>query len=175
MPSKATIELVLEFLQAVQPVLIWIDGGWGVDALLRAETRPHSDLDIIIAKDDIASLRSALTANGFVLNESRAGLVFISDAGLRVDVHLVRFDARGYGIFDLQDGTEWSFAPSAFLGKGRIGNLNVRCLSPEAQVLCHAQGYEPSPKDLADMQALQSKFNITLPSTLSVGGNQSDA
>jgi len=27
---------------------IWLDGGWGVDALLGQQTRLHSDLDIII-------------------------------------------------------------------------------------------------------------------------------
>ena len=31
---------------------IWIDGGWGVDALLGTQTRPHSDVDI-------SSLRNA--------------------------------------------------------------------------------------------------------------------
>ena len=28
---------------------VWIDGGWGVDALLGECTRPHQDLDIIIS------------------------------------------------------------------------------------------------------------------------------
>lgn len=27
-------------------IQIWIDGGWGVDALLGEQTRPHQDLDI---------------------------------------------------------------------------------------------------------------------------------
>lgn len=175
MPNEATKQLVLEFLQAVQPIPIWIDGGWGVDALLNTQTRSHADLDVIIAKDDLAELRRALTANRFVHEEFREGLVFTSDAGLQVDVHLVRFDERGYGIFDLPDGAEWPLASSAFSGEGKIGDRQVRCLSPEAQVLCHAQGYEPSPKDLADMQALQCKFQLTLPSALSLGGNQCDA
>jgi lincosamide nucleotidyltransferase A/C/D/E len=29
-------------------IKIWLDGGWGVDALLCKQTRLHSDLDIII-------------------------------------------------------------------------------------------------------------------------------
>ena len=29
-------------------VAIWVDGGWGVDALLGKQTRPHKDLDIAI-------------------------------------------------------------------------------------------------------------------------------
>src|SRR2546430_4116236 len=31
----------------------WIDGGWGVDALLRRETRLHSDLDFAVRAEDI--------------------------------------------------------------------------------------------------------------------------
>jgi len=27
---------------------IWLDGGWGVDALLGEQTRPHKDLDIVV-------------------------------------------------------------------------------------------------------------------------------
>jgi hypothetical protein len=28
-----------------QGITVWLDGGWGVDALLGRQTRPHSDLD----------------------------------------------------------------------------------------------------------------------------------
>jgi len=175
MPKEAAERLVLEFLQAVQPIPIWIDGGWGVDALLRRQTRPHSDLDIIIAKDDLANFLAVLTTNGFVLDQSQEGQVFCSSRGLQVDVHTVCFDDNGFGVFELPDGAEWPLAPSAFLGDGSIGGLDVRCLSAEAQVLCHSQGYTPSAKDLADMQALQCKFNVALPSVLSVGRGQDDA
>ncbi len=29
-------------------ITVWMDGGWGVDALLGTQTRPHRDLDIVI-------------------------------------------------------------------------------------------------------------------------------
>jgi len=41
-------------------VEIWIDGGWGVDALLGEQTRPHSDLDIAIVQKDVPKLRQLL-------------------------------------------------------------------------------------------------------------------
>jgi lincosamide nucleotidyltransferase A/C/D/E len=41
-------------------VEIWIDGGWGVDALLGEQTRPHKDLDIAIQQKDIPKLRHLL-------------------------------------------------------------------------------------------------------------------
>ena len=36
---------------------IWIDGGWGVDALLGKQTRTHEDLDIAIEWKDVPKLR----------------------------------------------------------------------------------------------------------------------
>lgn len=29
----------------------WLDGGWGVDALVGEQTRPHDDLDLVIARE----------------------------------------------------------------------------------------------------------------------------
>ena len=29
---------------------IWLDGGWGVDALLETETRAHNDIDLFVEK-----------------------------------------------------------------------------------------------------------------------------
>ena len=37
-------------------VVIWLDGGWGVDALLGRQSRPHQDLDLVIDRDDLALL-----------------------------------------------------------------------------------------------------------------------
>ena len=41
-------------------ITIWIDGGWGVDALLGEQTRPHHDLDITILQKDVPKLRQLL-------------------------------------------------------------------------------------------------------------------
>jgi len=44
---------------------IWLDGGWGVDALLGEITRTHSDLDIVVQKKDLPQLRKYLESKGF--------------------------------------------------------------------------------------------------------------
>lgn len=31
---------------------IWIDGGWGVDALLEEETRAHNDIDLFVEESN---------------------------------------------------------------------------------------------------------------------------
>lgn len=45
MKSKDVLQIVGWLEQAKIP--LWLDGGWGVDALVGQQTRPHSDLDII--------------------------------------------------------------------------------------------------------------------------------
>jgi hypothetical protein len=99
----------------------------------------------------------------------------LDDAGIQVWLdggwgvaHGVRFDARGYGRFLLPDGREWPFPPPAFAGRGTVGGRPVWCLSPEAQVQCHGQGYVPTAKDLADMARLQARFEVVLPLSLCV-------
>jgi lincosamide nucleotidyltransferase A/C/D/E len=32
---------------------VWIEGGWGVDALLGEQTRPHDDLDFGVRHEDV--------------------------------------------------------------------------------------------------------------------------
>jgi lincosamide nucleotidyltransferase A/C/D/E len=164
---------VVEVLAALERagVAVWLDGGWGVDALLGEATRAHGDLDVILSAADIAATRRALGTLGFA---ERAGgtatsFVLVDARGREVDVHAIEFDARGYGSFALPDGGRWPFPPSAFAGRGRVGGREVRCLSAEAQVMCHAQGYEPTAKDRDDMQRLQDRFGVVLPLALCRG------
>ena len=45
MTSSALVELLQLLADAAVPV--WLDGGWGIDALLERQTRSHRDVDII--------------------------------------------------------------------------------------------------------------------------------
>jgi lincosamide nucleotidyltransferase A/C/D/E len=46
-------------------ITIWIDGGWGVDALLGKQTRAHEDLDIVIERKDVPAFRVLLERQGY--------------------------------------------------------------------------------------------------------------
>src|SRR5690348_6493238 len=46
-------------------ITIWIEGGWGVDALLGEQTRPHKDLDIAVQRKDVPRLCQLLEARGY--------------------------------------------------------------------------------------------------------------
>jgi lincosamide nucleotidyltransferase A/C/D/E len=163
MGADAVVE-VLATLQKAS-VQIWLDGGWGVDALLGEQTRDHTDLDVVLSLTDVPRLQEVLHAIGFQVGAggSAAHFILADKHGREIDVHPIEFDQRGYGSFELPDGRRWPFPPAAFAGQGRVGELQVRCLSADAQVQCHAQGYKPTEKDLHDMERLQERFGVVLP------------
>jgi lincosamide nucleotidyltransferase A/C/D/E len=168
--TRMTSDAVLEFLDLmdVSSLDVCLDGGWGVDALLGEQTREHGDLDIIVRVEDAPRLVTVTRASGYAVQPggSEANFVVKSESGHAVDVHAITFDGRGFGVFALPDGRVWPFPPSAFRGRGRIGGKDVRCLTPEAQVQCHAQGYAPDEADLQDMKRLQDRFGVVLPLAL---------
>src|SRR4029453_18580022 len=84
-------------------VEVWIDGGWGVDALLERQTRSHDDLDIVIQQTDVPKLRRLLEAEGYrdVQRDETSPWNFVlgDDQGREVDVHAVVFDSTGNGLY----------------------------------------------------------------------------
>ena len=165
-----TSSALLKVLQQIESagVTVWLDGGWGVDALLHAQTRAHKDADIIVAVADVPTLRQALATAGFTVRDGMppSSFVLTDSQGLEVDVHAVRFDDRGNGIYRMQNGEDWIYPAEGFRGRGVIGGETVNCLSPAAQVLCHAHGYQPVEKDFRDMELLATRFDIDLPPRL---------
>jgi lincosamide nucleotidyltransferase A/C/D/E len=145
-------------------VAAWLDGGWAVDAVLGEVTREHADLDLIVRVDDVATMRTALAADGFELTrgEPRSNFVLGDRAAREIDVHPVRFDARGDGIYRMENGDDWTFPAAGFTGTGRIGARDVRCLTPDVQMLCHATGYEPDEIDVQDMRLLHERLGTAL-------------
>ena len=61
MPAWAVREVVDWLHQA--RIRVWLDGGWGVDALLGRETRPHHDVDIIVSVSDVPKLLEVYGTN----------------------------------------------------------------------------------------------------------------
>ena len=144
---------------------IWIDGGWGVDALLGEQTRPHEDLDIVIQQHDLPQLRTLLEGRGYrdVPRDDTSAWNFVlgDDGGHLVDVHVIVFDAQGNGIYGPpQNGV--MYPAESLTGQGVIDGQAVRCISPEWLVRFHT-GYELHDTDFHDVRALCAKFGIDLP------------
>lgn len=146
-------------------IKIWIDGGWGVDALVGKQTRPHKDLDIAIQQKDVPKLRDLLEAQGYkdvrIEDAKPWNFVLGDNSGHEIDVHAIVFDAQGNGLYGpIENGVMY---PAASLtGTGNIDSKSVKCISPEWMVKFHS-GYELKEKDFQDVSALCQKFNIDLP------------
>lgn len=144
-------------------VAVWLDGGWGVDALVGEQTRDHDDLGLIVREDHVSRMRGVLHEHGF----RRSGGVPVSfvlrdERGREVDVHPVRFDDGGNGHLEGDDRGPYEHPANAFAAAGIIAGRRVACLSAEAQMANHAWGYEPGPTDVHDTALLHERLGTVL-------------
>jgi len=159
--------IVIELLQVLKESAIdsWVDGGWGVDALLGRQTRDHEDLDLVVALDQVPKIRTVLGSHGFVAAEDQLPVRFVlSHHQLgHIDFHTVTFDEDGGGLQPQPSGMVFRYPPEGFVS-GCIAGQTVPCLSAEVQMLCHL-GYEPKEKDVHDLLLLHRKLGVKLPSS----------
>jgi lincosamide nucleotidyltransferase A/C/D/E len=163
---------VHQVVGALAGLRFWLDGGWGVDALLGEQTRAHSDLDLAIDSEDLGEAARRLAAHGFRhATEVEPGLparyVLRDERGRQVDLHPLEFD-DGDGWQPLPDGARGLYPGSDLGHVGEIGGVHVPCISPALQ-LGHHQGYEPTDRDRHDMQLLARKFGLQLSQTFEAG------
>src|SRR5215212_991446 len=111
--SEMTSLALVELLQLLEDsgIPVWLDGGWGVDALLGAQTRGHKDVDIVLPVQDVPRLRVLLAARGFRVLGGRPpdSFVLADGAGLEVDVHAAAFGECGDGVYRMQNGEDWVY------------------------------------------------------------------
>ena len=145
-------------------IKVWIDGGWGVDALLGECTREHQDLDIMLSWEDSAILTEALFARGFVdiHADDRKDRNFVMGHPLHgmIDFHVIELTEGGGAIYGPGE-IDWVITESELNAVGSIGGREVRCLSVDYQVRSHA-GYTLQDTDFADMYALRERFGVKL-------------
>lgn len=165
-----TADEVLDVLHALDSkgVRCWLDGGWGIDALVRRQTREHSDLDLAVAAVDIGRATEALTVRGFsvIRDWLPTSLALSHDDGREVDLHRVEISADGGGDQILGDGRRYHYGSPVY---GYIRGRAVSCCSVEQQVEMHL-GYEPRDKDRADLALLAAEFGVHLPPTYAERG-----
>lgn len=170
MNPDMTVDALVSLLQLFELAALetWLDGGWGVDALLGKQTRPHKDVDLLVRVTDLSKLDAFLGSRGFFRRPdgTPSNYVLADGHGLEVDIHAIEFDSLGNGLYRMSDGNIWVYPATGFHGRGMVGGVEVRCLSPETQVVCHAHGYTPVEKDLRDMALLHARFGVALPPQL---------
>ena len=147
-------------------VEVCVGGGWGVDALLGAQTREHSDLDLWLAAPSIEGLFRVLVEHGvdrihpwpgdrpwnFVLHDGRTR---------RVDLHL--YEVIGDGSIQYGSVLDPFLLPAEALShQGTIDGMRVRCEQPSWAVSFHT-GYPLRPSDRHDVAHLCERFELETP------------
>jgi lincosamide nucleotidyltransferase A/C/D/E len=154
--GETSLDEVLTVLRALSAVgcRFWLEGGWGVDALVGHQTRPHRDLDVDLdARCEEAALAVLTTMGYAVETDWRPNRVELRAAGRgRVDLHPLLIDDDGTARQAALDGGFHVFPPSFFV-TGSLAGLPVPCVSVAAQRLFRT-GYELRDVDLHDLAVL---------------------
>ncbi len=173
MPAEDVIFLYQLFTSAT--IAVWIIGGWGIDALLGEQTRMHKDLDVLVLMDDVARLLALLEGQNYSLaylweenrfmpdrqeKEIATAFVWRDGGGHEIDVHAMRLDDDGNGVPMWIVDEALLFRRQDLEAQGVIGDVRVRCISPQMQLAYHT-GYELPESHLRDMERIRAKFGIT--------------
>ncbi len=154
-------------------VTIYLDGGWGTDALLGEETRPHKDVDFFIEKKNLEEVRQYFFDRGFKPSEEESSTwwhFLLENTDSIVDIHVIDFDSSGRGVYGPPENGA-VFPADAFTGIGHVNDVEVLCLSADYRVLCLTvaygvitrTGYTLKETDYQDIEKLCNKFNIDMP------------
>jgi len=75
-----------------------LDGGWGIDALIGRQTRPHDDIDLFVQRKDAERFVNLIAAEGFAEKPTPYTLgdhtTWEDERGRIVDLHV--FDRLWY-------------------------------------------------------------------------------
>ncbi|WP_165949208.1 nucleotidyltransferase domain-containing protein [Kribbella turkmenica] len=155
-----TAERVLVLLELLEDFDVWVDGGWGVDALVGRQTRTHGDLDLGVARAQLGAVIGVLGTAGYVVTDERFVSVTVQLThtvdGQRVDLHPSTALADG-GSEQLDfDGNPHYLPPPEI---GHIGGREVRCMRLSTQLRTH-KGYVLRPQDLHDLDLLHELSDV---------------
>jgi len=167
---EAADVIALYLLLEAEGITVWLDGGWAVDALLGEQTRPHTDLDIVIQDGDIPKLRELLEDRGYKDIErddtSAWNFVLGDNTGREVDVHAIMLDNNGNGVYGpAQRGVV--FPADSLTGSGEVSGKKVRCISAVYMVRFISPWlFKRREKNIRDVSALCDRFGVPYPEEL---------
>jgi len=159
---EMTAEDVLAIVTLLEQngIQVILDGGWGVDALLGRQTRPHRDLDVAVRHTDVPKIRALLEAGGYrdIPQDDtwECNFVLGDEQGHLFDLHSCTFDDTGKSVFGV------AYPYESWGGNGSINGRPVRCITPEWMVKFHT-GYKLDENDYHDVKFLCQQFGIEMP------------
>lgn len=154
------VKQILQFAIDAE-IKVFLDGGWGVDALLGYQSRAHNDIDIFVEKNDYQNFIEIMKANGFYeikMEYTTLNHTVWEDLKNRIiDLHCFEYTDEGEILYDGD-----CFPVETFSGKGRIEEIEVSCIEPYSQVMFHL-GYEFDENDAHDVKLLCETLHIEIP------------
>lgn len=146
----------------------WVAGGWGIDALIGAQTRYHGDLDLVVADvvGEEERIKNALAGLGYDFRwKGEAGawwvphpLSFCDARGATVEVLSINISVlrAAQRLFSPLGATHDRGLLAMCVSEGIVDGVRTPCLSEPAQILFH-EGYRGPEKESLDLNLLRGR------------------
>ena len=142
-------------------IKVYLDGGWGVDALLKRESRIHNDIDLFVELKHYHDYIYVIKQHGFEeVNTdytTDGHTVWKDDKQRIIDLHCFEYTKNGEILYEGD-----CFPSEIFSGIGKIEEIEVSCIEPYSQLLFHL-GYDYDENDMHDVKLLCEVFHMELP------------
>ena len=144
----------------------WLSGGWAVDFHLGRVTRPHSDIDFVVALGDKATLWDLLEAEGAAHtgSDETGGVESFDLDDLRIEITYVLEDEKGRLVTPGYESWPWpqtSLADEHVTLEGIVTRaVSVTGLLEMKEGWEENLGEKPRPHDVADIEALRVLMGI---------------
>ncbi|AJD89624.1 hypothetical protein JMA_03070 [Jeotgalibacillus malaysiensis] len=145
------------------PVQWWIAGGWALDLYLERQTREHSDIDVVILREDHLKLQDYLQ-HGWELFKAIKGEIIPWKYGesLTSQIDNIWVKKKGSGSWALQvmimdtENLQWVYKRNDQIRKavndiGLKSESGIPYLKPEIQLLYKGGSSRIREKDLTDL------------------------
>ena len=160
MVSVTDVKQILRLAMEAE-IKVFLDGGWGVDALIGYETRTHNDIDIFVEKKDYHKFIQIIKDNGFYeikMEYTTTSHTVWEDENKRIiDLHCFEYTDDDKILYEGN-----CFPLETFTGRGKVEDIEVSCVEPYSQVMFHL-GYEFDENDMHDVKLLCETFHIEIP------------
>ena len=160
MVSVTDVKQILRLAMEAE-IKVFLDGGWGVDALIGYETRTHNDIDIFVEKNDYHKFIQIIKDNGFYeikMEYTTTSHTVWEDENKRIiDLHCFEYTDDDKILYEGN-----CFPLETFTGRGKVEDIEVSCIEPYSQVMFHL-GYEFDENDMHDVKLLCETFHIEIP------------
>ena len=142
-------------------IKVFLDGGWGVDALVGKESREHNDIDLFAEEIDYNAFINVIKNYGFTETvmeyTTENHTVWKDDKNRIIDLHKFAYTENKEIMFEGD-----IFPSDVFSGKGKIGDIEICCIDAKKQVEFH-RGYNFDENDVKDVFLLCETFGIEVP------------